>query len=99
MKKIVILIVSMVFMLAAMGVMAGEQHQVSGVIKSIDSAKKKITVSHGPIKTLGMMGMTMAFGVYDPSMIGEVKAGNKIDFVVEVDKVGAFTIMEMEIAD
>lgn len=97
MKNIVLLLVSAYILVAAFVVSAGDQHEVSGVIESIDTAAKKITVSHGPIKTLGMMGMTMAFGVYDPAMIDDVKKGNKIDFVVEVDKTGAFTIMELEV--
>jgi len=99
MKNIVLLVVAAYLLVAALAVSAGGQHEASGVIKSIDMTAKKITISHGPIKTLGMMGMTMAFAVYDPAMIDDVKKGNKIDFVVEVDKSGGFTIMELEVTN
>ena len=47
---------------------AAQQDMVSGVVESIDKADGKITLKHGPIKSLGMdVGMTMPFRVQDPA--------------------------------
>jgi len=75
---------------------AGEQHHVSGVVKAVKTDVKRITISHGPIKTLGMDGMTMDFRVYDPAMLDEVQAGHQVSFMMEVDKKGNFVIMDIE---
>lgn len=75
---------------------AGEEHEVEGVIKDIKSADKKLTISHGPIKSLGMDGMTMDFAVSDPGMLEVAKKGHKVSFIIEVDKKGNFVIMDLE---
>ena len=75
---------------------ASEQHKVQGVVKAIKTSDKKITVSHGPIASLGMPGMTMDFAVYDPAMLDEVSKGHKVSMMVEVDKDGKFIIMDLE---
>ena len=49
-------------------------------------AAKKITLKHGPIANLDMPAMTMVFQVADPSMLEQVKAGDKVLFAA--DKVG-----------
>ena len=87
------LLVSSLF---AMNVVAGEQHELHGVVKAVKSGDKKLTISHGPVKSMGMDGMTMDFGVYDPSMLDEVSKGHKISAMFEVDKKGNFVIMEIE---
>lgn len=75
---------------------AAEQHEVSGVVKAVKTDVKRLTISHGPIKSLGMDGMTMDFAVYDPAMLDEVKPGHKVSFMMEVDKKGNFIIMDIE---
>jgi Cu/Ag efflux protein CusF len=55
----------------------------SGEVKRINSDTKKITIAHGPLKAFDMPSMTMAFGVKDPSMLGKVKTGDKVNFVLE----------------
>ena len=66
MKKTVMLAICAAFCLFAVHTtaVAGDQHEVEGVVKQIKSETKKITISHGPIKSLGMDGMTMDFAVY-----------------------------------
>jgi Cu(I)/Ag(I) efflux system periplasmic protein CusF len=57
---------------------------INGEVKKVDEAAKKITLKHGPIKSLGMdEGMTMVFRVQDPAMLKQVKAGDKVQFVAE----------------
>ena len=77
-------------------VFAGDQHKAEGVVKKIKTDDKKLTISHGPIKSMGMDGMTMDFAVYDPAMLDEVEEGHMVSFVLEEDKSGNLVIMELE---
>ena len=77
-------------------VVAADQHAVTGVVVGVKSADKKITISHGPIKGLGMDGMSMDFKVYDPAMLSDVSEGHKVAFVLEKDASGALVITEIE---
>ena len=57
---------------------------VKGEVKKVDEAAKKITLKHGPIKSLDMdEGMTMVFRVQDPAMLKQVRVGDKVQFVAE----------------
>lgn len=68
---------------------------VMGEVIKIDKSAGKITLKHGPIKTLDMDSMTMVFRVADPAMLDSVKAGDKVRF--GADRVnGAITITAME---
>jgi Cu(I)/Ag(I) efflux system protein CusF len=62
-----------------------------GEVKSIDKDGGKLTIKHGELKNLGMPGMTMVFRVKDPAMLGQVNAGDKIDFMAEKVN-GALTV-------
>lgn len=77
------------------GAAFASSHQVSGEVVKIDKAAGKITMKHGPIKSLDMDAMTMVFRVADPAMLDKVKAGDKVKF--EADRVnGAITITSMD---
>ncbi len=67
----------------------------SGEVIKVDKATKRITLKHGDIKNLGMPGMTMAFGVKDPAMLNQVKAGDKVKFFAE-DLKGGLTVTRIE---
>ena len=57
---------------------------VKGEVKKIDKSAGKITLKHGPIKSLDMdEGMTMVFRVQDPAMLKQVKVGDKVQFEAE----------------
>lgn len=72
---------------AASAAKSGAAGDVStGEVKRINQETKKITIAHGPLKAFDMPSMTMAFGVKDPTMLGKVKQGDKVKFVLE--KVG-----------
>jgi len=69
---------------------------VQGEVKKIDEAAGKITLKHGPIKSLGMdEGMTMVFRVKDPAMLKQVKVGEKVEFEAE-DANGAITVTRLQ---
>jgi Cu(I)/Ag(I) efflux system periplasmic protein CusF len=60
------------------------QEVTKGEVKKIDESAGKITLKHGPIKSLGMdEAMTMVFRVKDPAMLKQVKVGDKVDFEAE----------------
>jgi Cu(I)/Ag(I) efflux system protein CusF len=62
----------------------GEEHEmISGVIQKVDESAGKITLKHGPIKSLGMdEGMTMVFAI-DTSLLKGLKAGDNVTFQPE----------------
>lgn len=74
-------------MIAAISLLSAANAQtetVQGEVRKIDEAAGKITLKHGPIRSLGMeVGMTMAFRVKDPAMLGELKVGDKVEFEAE----------------
>src|ERR1700730_3468254 len=55
----------------------------NGEVKKVDTPAGKLTIKAGPIASLGMAAMTMAYNVKDPAMLSEVKVGDKIDFIAE----------------
>ena len=54
-----------------------------GEVRKVDRDGGKITIKHGPIKSLDMPAMTMVYQVKDPAMLGKVKAGDKVKFSAE----------------
>ena len=61
----------------------GAEVMNTGEVKRINQDTKKITIAHGPLKAFDMPSMTMAFGVKDPALLGKVKQGDKVNFVLE----------------
>lgn len=85
--------------MTCMGVQANSHETATvmtdGEIKKVNKDAGKITIKHGPLPSLDMPAMTMVFGVNDPAMLDQVKAGDKVKFVA--DKVnGAYTVMKIE---
>jgi Cu/Ag efflux protein CusF len=55
-----------------------------GEVKRVNEQRKEITIAHGPIPSLSMDAMTMAFAVKDPAMLKKVKPGDKVRFQAEI---------------
>ena len=73
------------------------QQLADGEVRKVDKEAKKITIKHGPLQNLDMPAMTMVFQVADPTLLGQVKAGDKVKF--EAQKLGgAFTVTKIEVA-
>jgi Cu(I)/Ag(I) efflux system protein CusF len=68
---------------------------VDGVVKKVDKAAGKVTVTHGPLTNLNMPAMTMVFRVKDTAWIDRMQTGGKIRFVAEVVN-GTYTIVQLE---
>jgi len=82
-------------MLLAAGTAFASSHQVNGEVVKIDKAAHKITMKHGPIKSLDMDAMTMVFRAGDPAMLKGLKAGDKIKF--DADRVnGQITVTKLQ---
>lgn len=63
----------------------------SGEVKKVDKGAGKITIKHGPLTNLDMPAMTMVFHAKDPSMLDQIKPGDKVSFVA--DKLGGQLIV------
>lgn len=70
------------FSLLASFAASAQDAMVKGEVKKIDLAAGKITLKHGPIKSLDMDDetMTMVFRVQDPAMLKQVKVGDRVQF-------------------
>ena len=69
---------------------------ISGEVKKIDESAGKITLKHGPAKSLGMdEPMTMVYRVRDPAMLRQVKVGDKVSFEAE-ETASGYTVTKMQ---
>ena len=68
-----------------------------GLVKKVDKAAGEVVIQHGPLDSIGMPPMTMAFGVADRSWLGKLKAGDKIRFAAEM-KGGNAIVSRYELA-
>ncbi|MCM2329326.1 MAG: copper-binding protein [Lysobacter sp.] len=68
-----------------------------GEVRKVDKDAGKITLKHGPIKSLDMPPMTMVFQVKDRAFLDKVKAGDKVKFAAE-EKAGAYVVTSIEAA-
>ncbi|MGE5492612.1 MAG: copper-binding protein [Actinomycetota bacterium] len=73
---------------------AAESPLVDGLVKKVDKAAGKVTLSHGPLPN-GMPAMTMVFRVKEAAWVDQMKEGDKIRF--KADQVnGAMTLVRFE---
>ncbi len=76
--------------------LAAEGAAISGEVKKIDEGAGKITLKHGPAKSLGMEDpMTMVYRVKDPAMLKQVKVGDKVTFEAE-EAASGYTVTKMD---
>jgi Cu/Ag efflux protein CusF len=69
---------------------------IKGEVKKIDESAGKITLKHGPAKSLGMdEGMTMVYRAKDPAMLKQVKVGDKVSFEAE-EAGGGYTVTKLQ---
>ena len=80
----------------AIGALAAQGAAISGEVRKIDEGAGKITLKHGPAKSLGMdEPMTMVYRVKDPSLLKQVKVGDKVTFEAE-EAASGYTVTKME---
>lgn len=81
--------------LLAAGIAWADSHLTEAEVRKVDPSAGKITLKHGEIKSLDMPPMTMVFGVRDASVLGKVKAGDKVLFSAAKDG-GQYVVVEIE---
>ncbi len=81
---------------AALLATAAAGEDINGEVKKIDASAGKITLKHGPAKSLGMdEGMTMVYRVKDPAMLQQMKVGDKVKFEAE-NADGGVTVTKLQ---
>jgi Cu/Ag efflux protein CusF len=94
MKKLTPLFAAAMLMFAV-AAHAGDA-SIAGEVQKIDEAAGKITLKHGPAKSLGMdEGMTMVYRVKDPAMLKQVKVGDKVTFEAE-EAASGYTVTKLQ---
>ncbi len=80
-------------------VAAAQTHHGTGTIKQIDKKANTVELTHGPIKSIGWMSMTMVFDVEDADLLDEIDVGDRVefDFIETRDK--HYVITEIEYVD
>ena len=69
---------------------------MNGEVKKIDQSAGKITLKHGPAKSLGMdEPMTMVYRVKDPAMLTQVKVGDIVQFEAE-EAASGYTVTKLQ---
>lgn len=69
---------------------------IDGEVKKIDEGACKITLKHGPAKSLGMEApMTMVYRVKDPALLKQVKVGDKVKFEAREGD-GGYTVTSIQ---
>ena len=52
----------------------------TGVVKSVDTQSKKVTIEHGPIPALNWPAMTMRFTITPQTQLNDIKPGDNVAF-------------------
>ncbi len=79
----------------AMHAQTAEAALIDGLVKKVDKAGGKLTISHDALPN-GMPAMTMAFKVKDATWLDKVKDGQKIRFASDNIN-GAMTVVRLEV--
>ncbi|TWI49264.1 Cu(I)/Ag(I) efflux system protein CusF [Pseudomonas duriflava] len=67
---------------------AATEAKASGTVKSINTEKGTVTISHGPVPEVQWPAMTMPFKA-TPDQLNNVKQGDKIDFTFKSEGMSA----------
>ena len=76
---------------------SNQTHHGVGTVTAIDSKTKKIELKHGPIKSIGWMGMKMFFAVDDTELLDEVEVGDKVEFEFIETRDNRYVITDIEL--
>lgn len=78
--------------------MSGMTHpadMAEGEIRKVSKDTGKLTIKHGPIKSMDMPPMTMVFTAKDPAMLDKVAVGDKVRFAV-ADEGGKMLVTDIQ---
>ncbi|MDD2915688.1 MAG: efflux RND transporter periplasmic adaptor subunit [Gallionella sp.] len=71
-------------------------HQAQGTLDALDSKAERVTITHGPITSLGWPGMTMDFALANSSLAQGIKPGIAISFELVERKPGEYVITKLQ---
>lgn len=74
---------------------AAQSDMTEAEVRRVDRSANKVTLRHGPIKSLDMPAMTMVFHAADPSLLDKVKAGDKVRFSARQDG-GTYVVTDLQ---
>ncbi len=80
---------------AASMAQAPTKEMAEAEVRKVDRDARKVTLKHGPIKSLDMPPMTMVFQIKDTSLLDKLVAGEKIRFSAEQQQ-GAYVVTAVE---
>jgi Cu/Ag efflux protein CusF len=69
-----------------------EKPSGQGILNSVDAARRKLNITHGPVAALNWPGMTMDFQAAPGVDLGALKPGSKIAFTLARGIDGMFVI-------
>jgi Cu(I)/Ag(I) efflux system periplasmic protein CusF len=78
-----------------MGGMTHSADMAEGEIRKVSKDTGKLTIKHGPIKSMDMPPMTMVFTAKDPAMLDKVAVGDKVRFAV-ADEGGKMLVTDIQ---
>ena len=64
----------------------------SGIVNAVDTASRRIRISHGPIEALGWTAMTMEFDVLPGADLTSISIGQSVHFSLSLSKVGDYVV-------
>lgn len=70
-------------------------HQATGTLDAIN-ADGMVSITHGPIKSLGWPGMTMNFALANPALVVGIKSSSQISFELVERNPGEWVITKMQ---
>lgn len=71
---------------------AMQAHKGQGTVNKVDAVTSTVNLTHGPIKSLGWMSMTMDFKVKTKANLDKIKTGMKVDIEITKESDGTFVI-------
>jgi len=71
----------------------------SGVVDSLDRSARRMTISHGPIDTLGWPAMTMEFSVLTGIDLLRIQPGQNVHFSIRPDSSGVYVVEMVHLVD
>ena len=80
---------------APAGGMTPSADMAEGEIRKVSKDTGKLTIKHGPIKSMDMPPMTMVFTAKDPAMLDKLAVGDKVRFAV-VDEGGKMLVTDIQ---
>ncbi len=78
------------------GAAKAKAHQAEGTLTAIDAAAGTVSISHGPVASLGWPAMSMDFALANPALAGTLKPNAPVAFEFVERKPGEWVIYKLE---